>query len=78
MTTLKIAGGVYREICQFPERREILGSGGRAAAALSSLNKDIELHAFVPSSLKKEVSETFLIYDFSTCFHDSKDLISFR
>jgi nucleoside 2-deoxyribosyltransferase len=78
MTTLKIAGGIYREICQFPERREILGSGGRGAAALSSLNADIELHSFVSATAERDVLESLLVYGFSIITHRSASLISFR
>jgi hypothetical protein len=78
MTTIRIAGGIYREICQFPERREILGSGGRAAAALSKINQNVELHAFVPSADLIEVQESLVNYDFSIVPYDSRHLISFR
>lgn len=79
MTKLTIAGGVYREICQFPEKREILGSGGRAAAAVSSLNPDVELHAFIPDATLKEVRLSLLgAYDFVLIPHESSNLFSFR
>jgi hypothetical protein len=85
---LKIAGGVYREICLFPERREILGSGGRAAAALSSINPDIELHAFIPTRAERDVRLSLQgPYDFDLVPHmyegalsvgSGPDLIAFR
>ena len=47
MKPIVIVGGTYREICRFPEHRNVFGSGGRAAAALSILNPDVTLHTFV-------------------------------
>ncbi|WP_446903735.1 PfkB family carbohydrate kinase [Burkholderia sp. YIM B11467] len=79
MTTLQIAGGIYREICLFPERREVLGSGGRAAAALSEINKSIELHAFIAQSALQEVQLSLLgAYDFDLVPHHAKELFAFR
>ncbi|OEZ49276.1 nucleoside 2-deoxyribosyltransferase [Janthinobacterium sp. MP5059B] len=78
MKTLKIAGGIYREICQFPERREILGSGGRAAAALDDFDVDVQLHAFVPDSHANEVRLNLANYNFELCLSPGKHLISFR
>lgn len=80
MSPLKIVGGVYREICQFPERREILGSGGRAAAALAGLNNNIELHTFAPPgpANRSEIGMSLAVYGFPIHFYDSDFLISFR
>jgi hypothetical protein len=75
---LKIIGGVYREICQFPERREIFGSGGRAAAALATLNEHVELHCFVPESRQQEVAAGMAAFAFSLVMHPSDDIVSFR
>jgi len=49
-----IAGGVYYELCSFPEWNALYGSGGRAAAALSAFD-DIELHTFVPEEYEESV-----------------------
>lgn len=78
MKRLKIAGGVYREICQFPERREILGSGGRAAACLGELAVDIELHAFMPQESEREVRLNLANYNFKLFLSPTKNFISFR
>ncbi|MFZ6780426.1 PfkB family carbohydrate kinase [Undibacterium sp. Ji83W] len=80
MTTLKIAGGIYREICQFPERREILGSGGRAAAALSEINDDIELHGFAPADeqIRFEIQSSLAVYNFHINLYDSTNFVAFR
>jgi Nucleoside 2-deoxyribosyltransferase/pfkB family carbohydrate kinase len=78
MKALHIAGGTYREICRFPEHRSIFGSGGRAAAAVSTMNPQVSLHTFVPSALQAEVTTQFDAFDFSTDFHSSPQLIAFR
>lgn len=41
-----IAGGCYRERCLVPEYLRILGSGGRAAAAISAASPGSVLHAY--------------------------------
>jgi nucleoside 2-deoxyribosyltransferase len=38
-----IAGGFYREICQFPKSDEYWGSGGRAAAAIAYMASHVKL-----------------------------------
>ncbi|MGN4071773.1 PfkB family carbohydrate kinase [Burkholderia gladioli] len=88
MSEFKIAGGVYREICLFPERREILGSGGRAAAALCRMAKNIELNAFIHEDHLREIRASLLApYDFDLKPHpvptplsqgNQSNLISFR
>ena len=43
---MHIAGGIYRELCDVPEWNADLGSGGRAAAAVSSLSPESILHTY--------------------------------
>ena len=45
---MDIVGGSYGEECAFPRRRVWRGSGGRAAALLSSLGVETVLHTVVP------------------------------
>ncbi len=52
---MHVVGGIYREICVFPEDDVIFGSGGRAAAALSDLCPDVSLSAFVGDRYGKVV-----------------------
>jgi hypothetical protein len=75
---LKIVGGVYREICQFPDRREIFGSGGRAAAALSALNPDVELHCYVPPDRLPEIAVNFVPFNITPVTYPCEQLVSFR
>lgn len=43
---MHIAGGVYRELCDVPSWDAELGSGGRAAAAVSALSPETVLHTY--------------------------------
>ena len=52
---MHIVGGIYREMCVFPEDDVIYGSGGRAAAALSDMCPNISLSAFVGNRLRENV-----------------------
>lgn len=44
---IEIVGGVYQEVCHWPPRRQLYGSGGRAAAAVSGMLKDIRLSTYI-------------------------------
>jgi nucleoside 2-deoxyribosyltransferase len=54
VTSLSIAGGIYRERCIQPLWDEVFGSGGRAAAAVVSYVDDVILHAHVPTALRAD------------------------
>lgn len=43
---LNIAGGIYREYCMHPSWREVYGSGGRAASAVSRIGGKATLHGY--------------------------------
>jgi hypothetical protein len=45
--SMTVVGGCYHEICEHPSWRELRGSGGRAAIALSGA--DVELKTYYPS-----------------------------
>ena len=45
-----VVGGSYEEECAFPRRRIFRGSGGRAAALLSSLDVQTDLHTVIGSA----------------------------
>lgn len=60
--TMDIVGGSYGEECAFPRRRVWRGSGGRAAALLSSVGVETVLHTVVPhgqSSHAEALAERF-------------------
>jgi hypothetical protein len=48
---IHVAGGVYRERCTWPAFSQLLGSGGRAAAALSAVT-DVELSTYVDAKTR--------------------------
>ncbi|MCY4420117.1 MAG: PfkB family carbohydrate kinase [Gammaproteobacteria bacterium] len=52
---MRIVGGIYQERAIFPEDDVIYGSGGRAAAALSSINPDITLTSFVGEDKRPDI-----------------------
>lgn len=43
---MKVAGGLYLELCEAPAWHRWFGSGGRAAAAVSDLSPGTELHSY--------------------------------
>lgn len=43
---MKVAGGLYLELCEVPALYQWFGSGGRAAAAVSGVSPGTELHAY--------------------------------
>jgi hypothetical protein len=47
--SMTVVGGCYHEICEHPFWRELRGSGGRAAIALSSVAPDVELRTYYPN-----------------------------
>ncbi len=64
--TIHILGGVYREICAWPERFNLLGSAGRAALCITNLSRDEEVILHSKISQKDEVELTEL-FAFSKC-----------
>lgn len=50
MSKLTVVGGVYSEICHFPQWTQLYGSAGRAAIAASLLCDSIELHTCIGAS----------------------------
>jgi len=68
---------VYFERCLTPASVELLGSGGRAAAALSNLT-DITLHTFFPDRYKEDVLSNFNALNIETHIHPSTDVVEFH
>ena len=64
--TIHVIGGVYREICAWPERFHLLGSAGRAALCITNLCRDIDvvLHTKIA---KKDEEELAALFAFSKC-----------
>ena len=63
---IHVIGGVYREICAWPERSHLLGSAGRAALCITNLCRetDVVLHTKIA---KKDEEELAALFAFSQC-----------
>lgn len=55
MMSLSIVGGFYKEDCEYPHHGETLGSGGRAAYALSEACNEIVFYTFLGPGLKRSI-----------------------
>lgn len=75
---ITIAGGVYLERCLTPSRSALLGSGGRAAAALSSLSDRVILHSFHPAERILDAQYALGAYGVETLFHASPAVVRFE
>jgi len=62
---IDIVGGVYLEQCLWPPRRTLYGSGGRAAAAISQLVRDIKLHTYVGEHERSTLQSIASSYGFT-------------
>ncbi|MGO1073823.1 PfkB family carbohydrate kinase [Lysobacter sp. CA199] len=47
---ITVVGGIYRELCMHPRWDAYVGSGGRAALALATMDVPVELHAYADES----------------------------
>jgi hypothetical protein len=75
---IKIVGGVYIERCLTPNRTNLLGSGGRAAAALVGLSDEVTLESFQPAAFAMDAKIALAAYGVTTIFHDSPAQIGFE
>lgn len=75
---IKIVGGVYRERCLTPNWTNLLGSGGRAAAALCGLSDRVMLESFHPTALANDAKIALAAYGVTTLFHESLAQIGFE
>src|ERR1700755_1448709 len=64
MTELSIAGGVYHERCEWPTWDMVFGSGGRAAAAISSVVDKVRLNSYASEDAARRFSSTVRLYEF--------------
>lgn len=75
---LVIAGGVYVERCFSPNRTSLLGSGGRAAAAVAAWSPGTTLHSFHPPSGVRDAQIALGAFGVETIFYDSEAVIGFE
>lgn len=74
---MRIVGGTYEERCAFPRHHETVGSGMRAAAALTSTGDDIQLTSARHPSEEQVVAVTAGTYGISGEWGDRTRPVSF-
>lgn len=77
---LNIVGGCYKEICDWPEMQELMGSAGRAVKVVSQLSNECEitLHTKLDPKLKNELNSQLLFTDCKLEITDSNFTPIFR
>ncbi|WP_024514769.1 PfkB family carbohydrate kinase [Bradyrhizobium sp. Tv2a-2] len=79
MKSIDIVGGVYGETCAFPTRKQIFGSGGRAAVTLSSPHfETVRLHTILTPGAAEQAVPNFDAYDIDVVVHQGQQFISFE
>ena len=77
MKVVDVVGGVYGERCAFPLWDEVYGSGGRAAAGLSSHVDSVRLHTVLPPEEKDAVEVRLGGFGVEVAARKGKQLIGF-
>jgi hypothetical protein len=72
-----IVGGSYNEFCDWPEWNHILGSGGRAALAVSSVSPRSVLHTCAPKDWAADISATMAAAGIEARIRTTADKIAF-
>lgn len=75
--TITVVGGAYREVCIAPELDQFYGSGGRAAAALST-HDDIEFHTYASGDAKRHLRNLASRYPITIRQHTARHMVSFE
>jgi len=79
MNQIIVVGGVYGEKCAFPVRKQIFGSAGRAAIALSSPHFDsVILHTTLPENAAAQAIPNFDAYGIDVVNHGGEQFIDFE
>jgi Nucleoside 2-deoxyribosyltransferase/pfkB family carbohydrate kinase len=78
MNTVAVVGGVYGEECAFPLRKQIFGSAGRAAIALSSCFESVTLRTLIPDHVASRVLPIFDSQGVNVVNLNSDQFISFE
>ncbi|EKN3402644.1 nucleoside 2-deoxyribosyltransferase [Yersinia enterocolitica] len=65
--TITVTGGVYHEYCLHPGYKNLYGSAGRAASALSHLNVPVILHTYADESAELMLRERAYFENFDVC-----------
>ena len=77
MSAVDVVGGVYGERCAFPHWDEVYGSGGRAAAGLSSHVDAVRLHTVLPPEEKDRVKTRLGSFGVEVAAREGEQLIGF-
>jgi Nucleoside 2-deoxyribosyltransferase/pfkB family carbohydrate kinase len=78
MTALTIVGGVYHELCVWPDWDRLFGSGGRAAAAVAGYVDYVTLYSYAETTTATAFGSYARAYDFSFRPVASDETISFE
>lgn len=74
---MKVAGGSYLEVCLVPHWRRILGSGGRAALALSSACAGLEFFTYAGQRDADDIEQTMRAFNVKAHITRISENISF-
>jgi len=64
MTSMTIAGGVYREMVMWPSSDEVFGSAGRAACSIAQTGVDVELYGYADAVINEAIAGQAQSYGF--------------
>ena len=78
MSTLTVAGGLYHERCIWPDWNRVLGSGGRAAAAVVGHVGAITFRTFASTIAVDKFLPQATIDNLEFCPEDADQFISFE
>ncbi len=78
MNAVTVVGGVYGEECAFPLRKQIFGSAGRAAIALSPHFDRVTLHTVLPNEAAAKITPIFDAYGIDVRVQSGSQFISFE
>lgn len=78
MRNVTVVGGVYGEECAFPLRKQVFGSAGRAAAALSTVFESVNLHTVLPEAAAAMAIPNFNAYGVNVEVHSGSQFVSFE
>jgi nucleoside 2-deoxyribosyltransferase len=74
-----VAGGTYREICEFPYDEQLFGSGLRSAAAVGEISTEpTELYTYISDNAENEVVRASGAYHFDFNPIEISDTITFH
>lgn len=78
MSAVSVVGGVYGEECAFPLRKQVFGSAGRAAIALSPHFDSVTLHTLLPDIAFDRTKPLFDSFGVAIENHGGEEFISFE